>query len=108
MAFGQPVRRPNPLRANRWLVHGKYARPSAARFGYAGLCSPFFPPFESGRDCLGPDLVDDVAELKLGFAQELRVGFRGEELSDPPLIVFGSLLKGLPGRSDWPRRFALG
>jgi hypothetical protein len=45
--------------------------------------SPFFPLVESGFDGLGSDLMDPVADLELGLAEELAVGLGGEQFGDP-------------------------
>ena len=50
---------------------------------------------KSGLDRLGSDLVNDVSDLELRRAQELRVGLGGQKLSDSPVVVFGGPMNRL-------------
>ena len=46
------------------------------------LDTPFFPLVQSGLDGLGADLVDEVSDLELSLAEQLAIGFGGQQLSD--------------------------
>jgi hypothetical protein len=61
---------------------------------------PLFPLSGSGVDRLGADLVDEVAEFKLGLAQELGIGLgreQGSQFLESFVVSLSELLVNLSG-----------
>src|SRR5262249_42725799 len=56
--------------------------PCSADRSCLNLGTPFFPLVESGFQCLGPQGVENITELKLGAAEQLAVLLAGEEAGD--------------------------
>jgi hypothetical protein len=55
----------------------------------------FLTRLEFGSDRLGADLVDDVADLELGLAEDLVIGLGGQESGHLEDVTFEGLEHGL-------------